>query len=708
MGVPQFFKYLMRRYGTGMVRSGRIKQTEAIYQDQVPGRVSSLAFDMNSFFYKAAAKVYGEGDTGQDPKRRRGKMSEYQKRQRRKELESADPAALQQELFNTILNEIMTAIETVSPQDTVIFAVDGLAPMAKIQQQRQRRYKSAFTKKGAFFDTNAFSPGTEVMIALDKFLRQEIKIAVEKGERGEGLWMPHKVIYSSHLVPGEGEHKIMEYYRKGIPEGPIAASGGAHVIYGLDSDLIMLSMLLPQKNVFLMREDVEEIVNIQNLRSAIIRDLGTETAIDDFLIMMYLIGNDFLPRIKTLDNLFGEEDSTGKASMSSLDRVLETYRKLKKPLSTDGGKGINWVGLAYFLYELKKYENGFVQSLSKLTYEFPSKVIDNSVERGKVQPRDFRNNWYDYALSAPVNSQDLVKAFAVPKKLTKPTRGQIENMALEFLTGMAWTSLYYRKGMKSINREWSYPYFYAPLINDLAIICGNLVAADPKKRLHIKEYKVFDTMIKYNVVHQMLCILPPPSSDLVPKEVLPFYYSQSPIIDQFPETFLFDEDGKNFEWQMHALVPHADIRRIYTVTQFVKFTRKTQKELKPQDNYIQTRRTTDQILTGAKPSLGQWGRRKEERRRERQRQRQPTSKVKVFVNRIEISTDPSVKRRNPMLKPLSERKVEGTLKQIYFKPRRRVRRVRPEFRPELKPKMTPIEILAQFDMDYSKVPIIFE
>lgn len=708
MGVPQFFKYLMRRYGTGMVRTGRLKQTEAIYQDQVPGRVSSMAFDMNSFFYKAAAKVYGEGDTGQDPKRRRAKMSEYQKRQRRKELETADPAALQQELFDTILNELMTALDTVSPQDTVIFAVDGMAPMAKIQQQRQRRYKSAFTKKGAFFDTNSFSPGTEVMIALDKFLRKEIEVAVEKGERGEGLWLPPQVIYSSHLVPGEGEHKIMEYYRKGIPEGPIAAVGGAHVIYGLDSDLIMLSMLLPQKNVFLMREDVEEIVNIQNLRAAIIRDLGTETAIDDFLIMMYLIGNDFLPRVKSLDNLFGEGDSAGKVSTSSLDYVIETYRKLKKPLSTDNGEGIDWLGLAYFLYALKPFEPKFVQSLSELTYEFPSHVIDNSVVRGKVNFDDFRNNWYDYALSSPINSRDLVKTFAIPKKLTKPTTSQIQNMALEFLTGMAWTSLYYRKGMVAINREWSYPYFYAPLIKDLAVIAGRLVASDPKKRLHVKNYEVFKTMLQYNVVDQMLCILPPPSSDLVPKEVLPFYYSQSPIIDQFPEAFLFDEDGKNFEWQMHALVPHANIRRIYTVTEFVKFTRQTEKELKPQKDYIQTRRTTDQILTGAKPSLGQWGRRKEERRREQQQQRQPPSRVKVSVNRVEISTDPSVKRRDPTLAPLSERKVEGTLKQIYFKPQRRVRRVRPEFRPELKPEKSVLEVLAQFDMDYSKVPIIFE
>nr|QBK92042.1 MAG: XRN 5'-3' exonuclease [Pithovirus LCPAC304] len=683
MGVPQFFRFLKRRYPEALAR-------------EIAGKVSSLAFDMNGFFYRAAEKVYGYGDGTRDNK----KIPDYKKRQREKEIAKLDPHLLRRMLFDAILTNIKDVLMQVNPQDTVIFAIDGMVPMAKIQQQRQRRYKSAFEKKSKFFDTNAFSPGTELMVELDEYLREHLNIDIEKGKIGEGLWLPPKVIYSSHLVPGEGEHKIMDFYRKGLPEGPIAAKGGSHIIYGMDADLIMLSMLLPQERVFLMREDLTDIVNIEHLRENVQKDLGTETAIDDFLALMYLIGNDFLPRIKTTSNF----DFV-------LPKVIDTYKKVGKSITSNGGKEINWLGLAHFLYHLRTLEPGFAQELSKTKYVHKSFVMDNAVKDGTLDFKEFRNGWYDYALGVPINSQDLLKTFAIPPSLAGPTTQQITEMSVEFLTGMAWTSLYYRKGMAAINREWSYPYFYAPLLTDLAIIAGQVA----KKRQKIKQYKAFDTMLEYNVVHQLLCIIPPKSNHLLPKEVLPFYYAQSPIIDQFPNTFLFDEDGKNEKWQMHALVPHANIQRIYVVTEFVTFTRKTIKELDPQEDFmyatrgfgdprktiVQIRRTSDQICTGIKPSLGQWGRQTLAPRQE------PPSKVIITRNQVQMRPDTFVKLQDPTLRPLEERKITGDVKLVRFRPRGQLWRVR-RSKQKSAPKKSAIELLAQFDMDYSQVPIIFE
>jgi len=321
MGVPQFFSFLKRRYREAMQRI-------------LPAEVSSLAIDMNSLFHQAAGKTYGYALEDKT-------MSAYEKKQRIKQAEETDPEILKMELFSNIWTMVVNILNQVRPQDALIIAVDGMAPMAKIQQQRQRRCKSAMEKKSKIFDSNAFSPGTDLMIELDKFLRRKL-LSLDRKE-SEAIFIPYKVIYSGHLDPGEGEHKIMEYYRKGWPEGRISADGGAHVIHGLDADLIMLSMLLPQKRVFLMREDITEVINIDRLRESIQIDLGTPTAVDDFLVLMYFIGNDFLPRIKTLDILSEVAES-----------LIETYRNVGKTLTLSRGEEINWMGLALFLRSFKK------------------------------------------------------------------------------------------------------------------------------------------------------------------------------------------------------------------------------------------------------------------------------------------------------------------------------------------------------------------
>ena len=696
MGVPQFFSFLKRRYREAIQRS-------------FPTEVSSLAIDMNSLFHQAAGLTYGyaEDETIESLKERK-----YEKRKREKQAEETEPQILKMELFSNIWTMVINIMNQVRPQDALIIAVDGMAPMGKIQQQRQRRYKSSLERRSKIFDSNAFSPGTDLMIELDKFLRRKL-LSLDRNV-SEAIFVPYKVIYSGHLDPGEGEHKIMEYYRKGWPEGFIAADGGSHIIHGLDADLIMLSMLLPQKRVFLMRRNVTEIINIDRLHESISIDLGTPTAVDDFLVLMYFIGNDFLPRIKTLDRI-----------TEVAEALIETYREVGKSLTLADGEEINWVGLAFFLRSFKKLEPGFAQGLSEIQYTFPSYVIESAThppppqKGGIVNFHEFRNEWYSYALAAPLGSKNIIDNLKIPKTLVQPTKEQIQNMGLEFLTGMAWTSLYYRKGMTAINKEWSYPYFYAPLLVDLAVIAGYVAV----KKTQVKQYKHFPGVINYNVIHQMLSILPPSSKNLVPKEVQPFYLSQSPIIDQFPDSFKFDEDGKHEEWQLHALVPHVNIHRIYVVTEYVPFSRRTKETLSPQDVTIQVRKTKSQIVNKIQPPFGRWaperergpsrGRgqpivgnweeRERERRQERGRERERPLTGDVRVTERKVETEKRVEFKEAA-QPLS-----GDVKQVRFRPQNRVHKVRPLKFP-LRPRKTktPLQILAQFDIDYSSLTIIFE
>ncbi len=119
------------------------------------------------------------------------------------------------------LDRIITQI--VKPKVSVFMAIDGVAPRAKLNQQRSRRFRSAkdlaeatkderIVKGGAgenggllsekkVFDSNCITPGTEFMEKVSNC----IKYFIRKKIKEDPLWRNLKVIYSGHEIPGEGE-----------------------------------------------------------------------------------------------------------------------------------------------------------------------------------------------------------------------------------------------------------------------------------------------------------------------------------------------------------------------------------------------------------------------------------------------------------------------------------------------------------------------
>jgi 5'-3' exoribonuclease 2 len=119
------------------------------------------------------------------------------------------------------------------------------AQEAQIQEQAEERVREELIAAGkdlpaktkeAKFDSNCITPGTPFMAHLAECLRYYVADRLNK----DAGWKNLKVIISDAGVPGEGEHKIMDYIRyqrSNTRHDP----NTRHVLYGLDADLSKLT-----------------------------------------------------------------------------------------------------------------------------------------------------------------------------------------------------------------------------------------------------------------------------------------------------------------------------------------------------------------------------------------------------------------------------------------------------------------------------------
>ena len=95
-------------------------------------------------------------------------------------------------------------------------------------------------------------PGTIFMTKLS----EQLRYFVNKKITEDANWRDVQVVLSGHEVPGEGEHKIMEYIRLSKAQ-PDYNPNVRHCLYGLDADLIMLGLLSHDPHFCLLREEVK-------------------------------------------------------------------------------------------------------------------------------------------------------------------------------------------------------------------------------------------------------------------------------------------------------------------------------------------------------------------------------------------------------------------------------------------------------------------
>jgi 5'-3' exoribonuclease 2 len=289
--------------------------------------------------------------------------------------EDRPPPKDEEEMMLEIFKYTDRVVNMVRPRKLLMIAIDGVAPRAKMNQQRSRRFRSAQEAKEKeedkaellkmlksqggpieeptikkAWDSNEITPGTPFMDILASSLRYWIAYKLNT----DPAWAKMKVIISDSTVPGEGEHKIMEFIRS-QRSSPEHDPNTRHVIYGLDADLIMLGLGTHEPHFRVLREDVfaqdskprtcrlcgqaghearectgqakakdgefDEKdsayplkpfiwLHVSVLREYLEAELyvpsqpfrfDLERAIDDWVFMCFFVGNDFLPHLPSLE-----------------------------------------------------------------------------------------------------------------------------------------------------------------------------------------------------------------------------------------------------------------------------------------------------------------------------------------------------------------------------------------------------------------------
>ena len=302
MGIPSYFSYIVKNHAT-VIRK----------LDSSKFKTNNLYLDANSIIYDCVHKI---------------------------DFTKLAPGNFEI-IYQAVFDKIDEYITLISPDSNIFIAFDGTAPVAKLEQQRQRRYKSLYQNKIAKtilkrvedpWNTTAITPGTKFMIGLNETLRKKYTNPTKYNVKN--------IILSPSDKYGEGEHKLFDYIRA-FPEQHLNKNT---VIYGLDADLIMLSInhLPVNPNIYLFREtpefiksinseldpnesymiDIPELAKIITLNMNNGEPLTTEqqaNRIYDYIFMCFFLGNDFMPHFPALnlrtngfDTLFRTYTSTIK------------------------------------------------------------------------------------------------------------------------------------------------------------------------------------------------------------------------------------------------------------------------------------------------------------------------------------------------------------------------------------------------------------
>ncbi|CAM9601459.1 unnamed protein product [Ectocarpus fasciculatus] len=465
----------------------------------------------------------------------------------------------EKEMFRRIFIFTDRMFKLVRPRRLMYLAVDGTAPRAKMNQQRSRRFRSSkeaevnmaemVMRDGKLpevtrFDSNCITPGTDFMFKLTKAFQAWIEYKMDT----DPFWQQNaRVVFSGPDVPGEGEHKVMDYIREARETEPDWRDDLRHCLYGLDADLIMLSLVTHEKHFSLLREKMSvrhsrrkkpkdpitytrndfELMEVSLLREMLRLQFQSqandpklpfkfelERVIDDFVFMCILVGNDFLPNVPHLD-----------ISDGALNHMMNMYKLL---LPKMGGyltkkDQIHHGRLEMFMHEVSRREAMY----------FRRRGVEES-DLVLQDPGKYTDRYYKTKLDLDPEQEE-----------------EKRSVAKHYLEGLYWVLKYYHVGVDAGGSwSWYYPHLYAPLASSMT----NLMDME----ISFEKGRPFPNLL------QLLSVLPPQSADFLPEPYKALMVEPtSPILEYYPTEFECDANGKTASWETVVKIPFIDEKDVF-------------------------------------------------------------------------------------------------------------------------------------------------
>lgn len=427
MGIPSYFSYIIRKHPYIITR---LQKADNLY------------LDSNSIIYDMVASL---------------------------------EVCTDELLAQAVCEKIDAYLKLIEPK-RVIIAFDGVPPMAKIKQQRERRFKSwLMPNKTSGWNTLQITPGTSFMTYLDTVLKKHF-----------ANYAAQYVFFklSTSVEPGEGEHKIFQHIR----DEPEVHQNTNTLVYGLDSDLIVLSLnhlqyghirLLREAPAFMLEDRELHVLDIPKLAEGIGELIGP-TKLPDYILMTLFLGNDFMPHFPALN-----------LRTTGFDTLLKTYQQCITTGRLFDGE-IQWEQMSIFVKALSIQES----SIMAKDYHARNRMrIDTSTEAKRRMNLPLLQREMEHHI-CPIQNGWEKRYYATLFKTP-----DIKDVCKNYIDMLQWNMQYYTTGCM----DWTiqYRYMYPPLLIDL-------VQHLPSQTIHTNDEAV---LTPSELLHY---VLPPIFHDYIP------------------------------------------------------------------------------------------------------------------------------------------------------------------------------------------------
>lgn len=554
MGIPSYYKKVCDAV------PGLLGKT-------VDAKVQNLFLDFNCLIYYC---IHKPGTS----------LGEYEGEEKRLEWEKR--------LITEVCKYTKQIVNYVNPSETVYISIDGVVPMAKMRQQRLRRFKSVWVHKEEVekcgkpnkprWDTNAITPGTHFMDTLAKELASLCK---KNSASGSGSGSGPKWELSDATQPGEGEQKVFSLFRE---KGSRNELNGIQVVYGLDADLIVLSLLHNKDTtpIYLFREAMEcgEVVrnafqeeeyrylSISKLAAYISRNTHGMKKSDflmNYCMGMTLLGNDFIPHglsanIKNgghelLLELLKDMNAKGLSFIVLIDE--------KPKWSIKGLEyAFFWLGnIRETDYVKKTIETKHVMSCLPVKVQAGKEQWEYEAAKWNRQPLErFEENcliesasghFKDYSVRLYEDWRDIYNR----RFLSAESSADVKKVCREFCNGLQWVLEYYT-GKSAINPEWMYSWMFPPTWNDLLSYIQN----EFSEEIALPSLENPDSIQYVKPQEQLALVLPLESYWLIRDKGLKNLPTKAPQL--WVNTFKVVSAGRKFMWECEASIPLFTPKRL--------------------------------------------------------------------------------------------------------------------------------------------------